>query len=74
MAIYLKRPNAAGFEVFVTTDKNIRYQQNLTKRKISIVVLGRGRWRLIRPMMPEVLAAVNAASSGTFVEVFIPDR
>jgi hypothetical protein len=70
----LEAAESAGFEVFVTTDKNIRYQQNLTKRKISIVVLGRGRWRLIRPMMPEVLAAVNAASSGTFVEVFIPDR
>lgn len=26
----------AGFEVFVTTDKNIRYQQNLTNRTIAI--------------------------------------
>jgi|SRR5580704_3210036 hypothetical protein len=70
----LEAAESAGFEVFVTTDKNIRYQQNLSKRTISIVMLGRGRWRLIRRMMPEVLAAVNAASSGTFVEVFIPDR
>jgi hypothetical protein len=30
----------AGFEVMVTTDKNIRYQQNLTARKIALVVLG----------------------------------
>ena len=30
----------AGFEVFLTTDKNIRYQQDLTRRKIAIVVLG----------------------------------
>jgi|SRR5580698_7582995 hypothetical protein len=65
---------SAGFEVFATTDKNIRYQQNLSKRKLSIVVLGRGRWRLIRSMMVEVLAAVNAARPGTFVEVSIPDR
>jgi hypothetical protein len=30
----------AGFEVLVTADKNIRYQQNLTGRKIAIVVIG----------------------------------
>ena len=31
---------AAGFDLLLTTDKNLRYQQNLTNRKISIVVLG----------------------------------
>ena len=38
---------AAGFDVFLTTDRNLRHQQNLTGRKIAIVVLGKGRWRLI---------------------------
>ena len=33
---------AAGFEVLVTTDKNLSFQQNLARRKIAIVVLGRG--------------------------------
>ena len=33
---------AAGFEVLVTTDKNLRYQQNLAGRKLAIVVLGKG--------------------------------
>ena len=41
----LKAAEDAGFEVLVTTDKNIRYQQNLTNRKIAIVVLGAGRSR-----------------------------
>ena len=36
----------------VTTDRHIRYQQNLTGRKIAIVVLGKGRWRLIRSGSP----------------------
>jgi hypothetical protein len=35
---------ADGFEVFVTADKNIRYQQNLMRRKIAIVVLGNAQW------------------------------
>ena len=65
---------AAGFEVLVTTDKNLGYQQNLKGRKIAIVVLGQGRWSLIRPHVPRVVAAVNAATPATFVEVEIPLR
>ena len=40
----LKVAEEAAFEVFLTTDKNIRYQQNLAKRIIAIVVLGNSRW------------------------------
>jgi hypothetical protein len=70
----LDAAEAAGFEVSVTTDKNIRYQQNLSRRKISIVVLGRGRWRLIRGVLSQVVAAVNAATPGSFMEVGAPDE
>lgn len=62
----------AGFEVLVTTDKNLGYQQNLTGRKIAIVVLGKGRWSLIKPHVARVIAAVNEAKPGTLVEVEIP--
>ena len=34
----------AGYEVLLSTDKNIRYQQNLSSRKIGIVVLGNSQW------------------------------
>ena len=68
----LNQAEAAGFEVLVTTDKNLRYQQNLTGRKIAIVVLGQGRWTLIRPHPAKVVAAVNTASAGSFAEVDIP--
>ena len=37
----LDAAEAAGFDVFVTTDRNLRFQQNLTSRRIAIVVLGR---------------------------------
>ena len=63
---------AAGFDLFLTTDRNIRYQQNLTDRKIAIVVLSKGRWRLIKTRLPEIVAAVTAASPGSFTEVEIP--
>ena len=68
----LAKAEAAGFEVFVTADKNISYQQNLKGRKIAIVVLGKGRWSLIKPHVAQVLAAVNAATPGSFAEVEIP--
>jgi hypothetical protein len=62
----------AGFDVLLTTDKNIRHQQNVTGRKIAVVVLGKARWRLIRLRLEEVVAAVNAAIPGTCIEIEIP--
>ena len=55
----LTAAEAAGFEVLLTTDKNLGYQQNLTGRKIAIVVLGKGRWSLIQPHIPQVVEAVK---------------
>jgi hypothetical protein len=68
----LDAAEAAGFDVFVTTDRNIRYQQNLTGRRIAVVVLGRGRWRLIRSKLREIAAAIATATPGSFTEVGIP--
>ncbi|MGO8733343.1 MAG: hypothetical protein ACLQVM_11180 [Terriglobia bacterium] len=68
----LTEAEAAGFEVLVTTDKNLRYQQNLADRKIAIVVIGKGRWSLIKPHVAKIVAAVNAATPGSYTEVDIP--
>jgi hypothetical protein len=62
----------AGFEVLITTDQNLSYQQNLTARKIAIVVLGKGQWGLIKLHIQKIVAAVNAATPGSFTEVDIP--
>ena len=70
----LTAAEAAGFQVLLTTDKNLSYQQNLSERRIAIVVLGRGSWPLIQPVLATVTAAVNAATAGTFTLVEIPDR
>jgi hypothetical protein len=65
----LNAAEAAGFDVMVTVDQNIRYQQNLKGRKIALVVLGRGRWTLVLPVIERVIAAVNAAVPGSYTEV-----
>ena len=68
----LSRAEAAGFEVLVTTDKNLSYQRNLAGRQIAIVVLGQGRWSLIKRCVAQVVATVNASTPGSFAEVDIP--
>ena len=62
----------AGYEVLLTGDLSLEYQQNLAGRKIAIVVLGQGRWSLIKRCVAQVVATVNAATPGSFAEVEIP--
>ena len=61
-----------GFEVFVTTDSNLQYQQNLKSRRIAIIVLSTPSWLRIQRSISEVVGAVDAASQGSFTEVEIP--
>lgn len=70
----LEKAEAAGFSVFLTTDKNIRYQQNLKGRKIAIVVLGNQQWPDVRRSLEKIVVAVEAALPGSFTEVEIPHR
>ena len=64
----------AGYELLLTTDKNMRYQQNLAGRKIAIVVLGNQQWPDVRLHVDRIIAAVNAATPGCYLEVNIPHR
>jgi hypothetical protein len=68
----LSAADRAGVDVLLTTDKNLPYRQNLMDRSIAVVVLGSARWRLIEPIAPQILAAVNAVKPGTHTVVEIP--
>ncbi len=70
----LSAAEAAGFNLLLTTDKNMRYQQSLVGRKISVLVLGKQDWGLLRPHVQLVVDAVNAAAPGSYTEVEIPDN
>jgi hypothetical protein len=70
----LKAAEDAGFDVFVTPDKNIRYQQNLALCRIAVVVLGNPQWPILRRYLERVVAAVDAAQPGSYTEVEIPAR
>ena len=70
----LTAAESAGFDVLVTTDQNLRYQQTLAGRRIAVVVLGKARWQLIKPVVSSIAAAVGAAAPGSFALVEIPLR
>jgi hypothetical protein len=68
----LEAAEAAGFEILLTTDKNMRYQQDLRGRKIACVVLGNSQWPVVRRYVERVVVAVDAATPGSYTEVDIP--
>jgi hypothetical protein len=68
----IEKAEEAGYELLLSTDKNIRYQQNLTHRKIAIVVLTDQQWPNVRLHLEKIADAVNAATAGSYAEVEIP--
>ena len=69
----LKTAENAGIDVLLTTDRRIRYQQNLSARRIGLVVLtGSTRWSRVRQHAARIAAAVAAATMGSYSEVEIP--
>jgi hypothetical protein len=62
----------AGYEVMITADQNIRYQQNLAKRRIALVVLTTNHWDTIRANAEAIIPAVDAATPGSYRTVQLP--
>jgi predicted nuclease of predicted toxin-antitoxin system len=58
-----------GFQVLVTTDQNLRHQQNLRGRQIAIVVLMTTNWRRIERSVSDAVMAIDSAKPGHYVEV-----
>jgi hypothetical protein len=59
----------AGFDLMITTDQNLRYQQNLAARRIGIVVLMTTSWPRIQRQVQKVSVAIDELSKGGYVEV-----
>ena len=70
----LDRAEEAGYEVVVTADKNIPYQQNVGSRRLALIVLGANRWPLIEPRIEDIRSALEGIQPGELREVHIPMR
>ncbi len=68
----LNAAEMAGFNLMVTSDQNIRYQQNLTGRKLALVVLGSNIWPLVRDHAAAITAKVDAVTPGSYEFIEIP--
>ena len=61
-----------GYGLLITTDTNLRYQQNLTGRKIAILVLTTTSWHRIRQVTAEIQSAVAVIKAGDYQELIVP--
>ena len=60
------------FDLFITCDQSIRYQQNLSGRRIAIIELSTNKWRAIRAAADVIRAAVATIRSGEYRTVVVP--
>jgi predicted nuclease of predicted toxin-antitoxin system len=57
------------FDVFITTDKNLKYQQNLLSMKIAILVLPTTSWKIIESHSMKIARAIELLKPQSFVEI-----
>ena len=60
-----------SFDLFITTDQQLRYQQNLAGRKLAILVLLTTSWPRIKTCIPDIQEAVNRITPGEYLEIGI---
>ncbi len=58
-----------AFDIFVTTDKNLRYQQNVNDRVLAICVLPTSQWPTLQLQADEIARAILSVSAGGFLEI-----
>jgi len=68
----LQQAEFSGFEVLVTTDQNLRYQQNLADRTIAIVVLSTTSWPRIRIFAHHIANVLASIQPNSYIEILVP--
>ena len=67
----LRLAEDSGYDLLITTDQNLRYQQNLAERKISIIVLLSTSWPKIKLKAKDLHNSINDLEPGSYLEVRI---
>ena len=62
-----------GFEVLITCDQNLRYQQNFADRRIAVVILSTNRWSMLRQVAAKVATCVEFVNPGQVIRVDIAE-
>jgi len=61
------------FDAFVSTDKNLRYQQDFSDRKIAIFVLPTDRWPKLKPHSQKIREAISSMTANAYIEWQLPE-
>ncbi len=61
-----------NFDVFITTDKNLRYQQNLSQRKFAVLLLPSNQVPVVEALISTIEAALSRVQTGDFIEIPLP--
>jgi hypothetical protein len=65
----LEAAEDAGYDVLLTGDLSLEYQQNITDRKIAVVSLSANSWRIVQNHIPAIATVIRAARLGSFSRV-----
>ena len=65
----LKVAEEAGFDVFITGDKTMEYEQDMRNRKIAVISLSACHWQIVKPHVGRIVLAVKSAAPGSFTRV-----
>jgi hypothetical protein len=59
--------------LFITADQELTCQQNLTGRKLAVLVLSTNNWDFVKAGIAEIMTAIEAATPGSYAEAEIPE-
>lgn len=62
----LSAAEAEGFDLMITADKNLSYQQNLVGRRLALLILHTNDWNTLKVDVERVIAALQGATPGSF--------
>jgi hypothetical protein len=65
----LKAAEDAGFEILITSDQGIPYQQNIVGRKLTMIMLSTADWNVLKFSGSKIVEAISASSPGSFTRV-----
>jgi len=66
----ISRADKCGFDIFVTSDQSLRYQQNLTNRQMALLILSTNYWPILRDQASKIQAALVDLPPGHYLELF----
>lgn len=64
----LKRAEGV-FDVFLTADQQLKYQQNLKGGKLAMLILSTNRWPKVKAKTTEIIAAIQSLRPGDYMEL-----